>query len=296
MITPVGKKAAFILGVKRRTIFHLRDRIQTPPSAAGGFDEPPAAPPQRKKGEVPEAALREENMEFKGERDAILKQDLELQSALNGDQEALGRLLVSCMPQLYRAALRILRTPQDAEEALQDGLLQVVKHFREFEGRSRFSTWVTQIVINAALMRLRQSRPAVLISIDRSSIDRELGRDEPTLACTIPDPAPNPEERYVWKERLQLFGRKLWNLPGGYRSVLWLRDVQGVSTKEAAKILGVKASTLKSQLYRARRKLGTESCTASPGRRTLRTTRGESGTSGRRLTARLMIESPSPVG
>ena len=224
-------------------------------------------------------------MEFKGDRDAVLKQDSELQLALNGDQEALGRLLISCMPQLYRAALRILRTPQDAEEALQDGLVQVVKHFREFEGRSRFSTWITQIVINAALMRLRHSRPAVLISIDQA-----LARDEPPMAGSIPDPAPNPEEVYAWKERLQILRRKLGNLPAGYRSVLWLRDIQGISTKEAAEILGVKAATLKSQLHRARLRLGKESRTPNPEHRTLQTTRSESGTSGHRLTARLMVE------
>ncbi len=235
--------------------------------------------------------LREDSMEFKGDRDAVLEQDSAIQLALNGDQEALGRLLVSCMPQLYRAALRILGTPQDAEEVLQDGLVQIVKHFREFEGRSRFSTWATQIVINAALMRLRHSRPAVLVSIDQT-----LARDEQPLAGSIPDPAPNPEEIYVRKERLQIFRRKLRNLPGGYRSVLWLRDIQGISTKEAAEILGVKTTTVKSQLHRARLRLGKEICTASPERRTLETTRSESGTSGHLLTAKLMAEVANPAG
>jgi RNA polymerase sigma-70 factor (ECF subfamily) len=230
-------------------------------------------------------------MEFKGDRDAVLEQDSAIQLALNGDQEALGRLLVSCMPQLYRAALRILGTPQDAEEVLQDGLVQVVKHFREFEGRSRFSTWATQIVINAALMRLRHSRPAVLVSIDQT-----LARDEPPLAGSIPDPAPNPEEIYVWKERFQILRRKLENLPAGYRSVLWLRDIQGISTKEAAEILGVKTTTVKSQLHRARLRLGMESRTPGPEHRTLQTTRSESGTSGHRLTARLMVEAADPAG
>ncbi len=70
--------------------------------------------------------LREDSMEFKGDRDTVRERDQALQLALNGDQEALGRLLVSYMPQLYRAALRVLGTPQDAEEAVQDGLLQVV--------------------------------------------------------------------------------------------------------------------------------------------------------------------------
>ena len=94
-----------------------------------------------------EALLREDSVEFNGERDTVREGDQALQRALKGDQEALGLLLASYMPQLYCAALRILGTPQDAEEALQDGLVQVVEHFREFEGRSRFSTWLTRIVI-----------------------------------------------------------------------------------------------------------------------------------------------------
>ena len=97
------------------------------------------------------------------------------------------------MPQLYRAALRVLGTPQDAEDALPDGLLAALRHLRDFEERSRFSTWLTRIVINAALMRLRRSRPDVMRSIDQKKPDR----DDSPLMDKVADPRPNPEEVYA---------------------------------------------------------------------------------------------------
>jgi RNA polymerase sigma-70 factor, ECF subfamily len=196
-------------------------------------------------------------MRLKADCDAVREPDQRLQLALNGDKEALGQIFASHMPKLYRVALRILGKPQDAEEALQDGLLGAMRHLGEFESRSRFSTWLTRIVINAALMRLRKSRRESLMSFDQ-----RLDRDDVPLADRLTDPRPSPEEAFVWRERLQLFGRELQNLPAAHRSALWLRAVQGMSTKEAAEILGVNTTTLKSQLHRARRWLGEDGSTA----------------------------------
>ena len=214
-------------------------------------------PASKEEGKLQKPRLREDSLEFQEDHNTAREQDPLLQQALNGDQDALGALFASHMPQLYRAALRILGTPQDAEEALQDGLLGAMLHLGEFECRARFSTWLTRIVMNAALMRLRKSRREVLLSIDQT-----LDRDAVGLADRVTDPRPNPEEIYQWKERLQLFERKLRSLPSGYRLVLWLRNVQGMSTQEAAEILGVTTATVKSQLHRARLKLGTKSSTA----------------------------------
>ena len=178
--------------------------------------------------------LKEYAVVVKGNRDTVRQPDHGLQRALNGDREALGHLFASQTPQLYRAALRILGKPQDAEEALQDGFLSAIRHLGEFECRSRFSTWLTRIVINVALMRLRKGRREVLTSFDHSH-----DRDEVDLAVTVTDPRPNPEEIYQWKERFQMFERNLRKLPPRYQSILWLRDVQEMSTQEAAELLGV---------------------------------------------------------
>ena len=230
-----------------------------------------------------EALLREDSVEFKGERDTVRERDQALQRALKGDQEALGLLLASYMPQLYCAALRVLGTPQDAEDALQDGLVQVVQHFREFEGRSRFSTWLTRIVINAALMQLRRRRRHAT-----TSIDQKRGRDDLSLVDSITDPRPNPEEVYAREERLQILRRKLGSLPAGYRSALWLRDGQGMSTREAAQALGVPVGSLKSDLHRARLRLRAEVGGARGAHKTLQTARSGRGTTGHRPTTESM--------
>ena len=229
-------------------------------------------------------ALKEDSLERNEDRCTVRERD-DLHLALNGDQNALGSLLVSYMPQLYRAALRVLGTPQDAEDALQDGLVQVVQHFREFEGRSRFSTWLTRIVINTALMRLRRRRHDVM-----TSMDQRLGRDDLSLAESITDPRPNPEEMYAHEEWLQLLRRKLRSLPAAYGSALWLRDVQGMSTREAADALGVPVGSLKSQLHRARLRLRNEVGAAREAHKTPRVARSHATATRHRLNAELMEE------
>ena len=183
--------------------------------------------------------------ETNGEKDRLLR------LALNGDREALDRLFASYMPPLYQAALRVLRSPQDAEDALQDGLLAAVRHLKDFEGRSQFSTWLTSIVINAALMRLRKARGQAVASIDEEPLDR----DQRPIAAKIADPTPNPEEMYAREERLQILKRKLQSLPRAYRRALWLRDVQGMSTRAAAEALGLPVGSLKSHLHRGRMRI-----------------------------------------
>ena len=200
--------------------------------------------PDRMLGKPPECTVDPDSS------DTIWQQDYGLHRALGGDREALGRLFVSSMPRLYRAALRILRNHQDAEEALQDGFLAAICHLGEFECRSRFSTWLTRIVVNVALMRLRKSRREVL-----TPFDQEGERDEADTAVPVTDPRPNPEEAYAWKERLQILQNTVWKLPPTYRLILWMRDVQNLRTQEVAELLGVKAATVKSTLHRARRKL-----------------------------------------
>ncbi len=224
-------------------------------------------------------------MERNEDRSTVDQRDQELHLALSGDQEALGCLLASYMPQLHRAALRVLGTPEDADDALQDGLVQVVKHFREFEGRSRFSTWLTRIVINAALMRLRRRRRDVTTSMDQKPC-----REDLSLAESVSDSRPNPEEAYAHQERLQMFRRTLRTLPTAYGSALWLRDVQGMSTREAAEAMGVPVGSLKSNLHRARLSLRAGVGAVRGPDKTLRAARSEATTTRHRVNVELMEE------
>lgn len=168
--------------------------------------------------------------------------------ALSGDQEALGQLFSRCGRQLYGTAFRVLRSREDAEDAVQDGLLAATRTLRSFEGRSKFSTWLTRVVVNAALMRRRKIRGYAITSIDEQS------REEQgfSLAAKIADSRPDPEQAYAQEEQLRMVKQCLETLPPSYRSALWLRDIEGMSTQEAAEMLRISEGTLKSRLHRAR--------------------------------------------
>jgi len=181
---------------------------------------------------------------------------------INDSGEALGELFDRYRPRLYHAALRLLGNSDDAEDALQDGLLAAFRNLSGFRGRSQLSTWLTRIVINAALMRLRRMHPDVM-----TSINRKLDRENLPLANRIPDPGPNPEEIYARRERLEMLERRLQLLPTSYRQVVWLCDIQGMRGREAAKLLGLSIGTLKSQLHRARLRLSEEVAEARLARR-----------------------------
>ena len=175
-----------------------------------------------------------------------------VRQALRGNPNALDQLFARYSRALYPTALKLMGNPEDAEDALQDGLLSAFCNLRRFEGRSQFSTWLTRIVINAALMRLRSKRAHPAATIDAES---NSDPDEPALAERLTDRGPGPEELYAQKEVHQIFERHLEELSAPLRSAFVLRDVEGLSTEEAAQTLGVPEGTLKSQLHRARLQL-----------------------------------------
>ncbi len=173
-----------------------------------------------------------------------------IRNALRGDQDALDALFARNNQSLYQTALRLLGNPQDAEDALQDGLLSAYRNLRRFEGRSQFSTWLTRIVINAALMRRRslRARPA-------DSLDEPPREDELPLAERVADARPSPEAIYAGRELNEMIQADLGELSPLLRSAFLLREVEGLSTGEAAEKLGVTENTLKARLWRARQQL-----------------------------------------
>jgi RNA polymerase sigma-70 factor (ECF subfamily) len=168
-----------------------------------------------------------------------------------GDRDAGGELFIGHAPALYRAALRVLGTHADAEDAVQNGLLAAWRNLKRFEGRSQFSTWLTRIVVNEALQQIRRNRAHSVTSLDAESNEYN---SEP-LASYSSDPGPNPEQTYARQEMVATLRDKLHGLPELYRSVLQLRDVEGMSTRRASKISGASQGTLKSRLYRGRQML-----------------------------------------
>jgi len=168
-----------------------------------------------------------------------------------GNQDALEALFSNLSPALYQTALRLVGTPEEAEDVLQEGLMSAYRNLRRFEGRSQFSTWLTRIVINAALMRLRSRRSRPAVSLDERLADD----DEMTFADQFPDTAPNPEQIVARRELEELLRRNLQTLSPVLRSAFILREMEGFSTEEAAEELGISQGTLKARLHRAKRQL-----------------------------------------
>jgi RNA polymerase sigma-70 factor (ECF subfamily) len=190
------------------------------------------------------------------------------QHAVSNGREALDKLFDRYRRRLFNTALRLLGNSDDAEDALQDALLAALRNLDGFKGRSQIYTWLTRIVINAALMRLRRMHLDVM-----TSIDAKLDRENLPLAHRIPDPGPNPEEVYARQERVAMLERRLQLLPASYRQVVWLCDIQGLKAREAAEALGLSIGTVKSQLHRARLRLSEEVAEARLARRALHGTR-----------------------
>src|SRR5712692_9855024 len=189
-------------------------------------------------------------MHLQTDLQAKQNEDQLIRRALRGDQEALETLFARNNRALYQTALRLLGNSEDAEDALQEGLLAAYRNLRRFEGRSQFSTWLTRIVINAALMRRRsqRARPAV-------SLDEPPREDELPLAERFADAGPDPEQAYRGKELTELLEEDLAGLSPLLRSAYLLREVEGLTTGEAARELGVTQNTLKARLWRARQQL-----------------------------------------
>jgi len=173
-----------------------------------------------------------------------------LASARAGDSAAFECLVMPHWEVLLRITQRILRNREDSEDAVQTALLDAFRNLNGFRGRSRFSSWLTRIAMNAALMRLRVSRRKRETSLDEAT---ETG--EARARFHLVETRPNPEQEYLSKEGRVLLQKALKKLGPLYVEVLNLRNVQELSAKETARILELPVGTVKARLHRARTKL-----------------------------------------
>ena len=173
-----------------------------------------------------------------------------IRAGQRGDHEAVETLFRRYHRPLFQTALRVLGNTEDAEDALQDGLLSAYRNLKRFEGRSQFSTWLTRIVINAALMRRRSAKARPAISLDEPPREDELPATE-----RFADDGLTPEQVFANTEIREMLSENLDQLSPLLRTAFLLREVQGSSTGEAAKKLGVTENTLKARLWRARHQL-----------------------------------------
>jgi RNA polymerase sigma-70 factor (ECF subfamily) len=143
--------------------------------------------------------------------------------------------------------LRITRNREDAEDALQDSFLSAFVHLRDFDGRSSFSTWLTRIAINSALMKLRKNRGSREIPMDEPA-----GAGDTLLRFEPADWHPDPEEQYAWQERQRVVAEAVRGLRPTLRKVIEIRELQEGSIKETAQRLGISVAAAKARLFHAR--------------------------------------------
>jgi RNA polymerase sigma-70 factor (ECF subfamily) len=176
-----------------------------------------------------------------------LSEDRLLEAAKRGHSTAFGTLCERYAQQLFRAAHRITRNREDAEDAVQDTLLRAFVHLKDFDGRSSFATWLTRIAINSALMILRKKRGSLEVAIEGSD---DSGKDR--LQYQIPDRAPNPEWRYAQREEETILNRAVESLRPALRETVKIQRLQERSMHETAKTMGISVAAAKGRLYHAR--------------------------------------------
>jgi RNA polymerase sigma-70 factor (ECF subfamily) len=173
-----------------------------------------------------------------------------VEAAKKGDIGAFEELVKRYDRNVFRIAQHITQNREDAEDVVQDAFLKAYGNLAQFQGQSKFYTWLVRIAVNEALMKLRRRRPERTVSLDQ-----DVETDEDTIPREVADWSPNPEQQYNQAELRDLLQRTIQGLPAGFRTVFVLRDVEGLSTEETAEALGLSIPAVKSRLLRARLQL-----------------------------------------
>jgi RNA polymerase sigma-70 factor, ECF subfamily len=165
--------------------------------------------------------------------------------------DTFAQILSSGLPSLHRGAYRVLGNTADAEDAVQDALLAAFSHLDQFRGQAKMSTWLGAIVHNSARMQLRRRLRHIQVPLDEPMG----GAEESFVAERLADRRPSPEDEYRSTELARRLTHFQSRLTPTLRKTFQLRDIDGLSIREAARILGVPLGTVKAQSARARKKI-----------------------------------------
>ena len=170
--------------------------------------------------------------------------------AQSGGVEAFTELVNRYERNIYRLARHITQNPEDAEDILQETFLKAYEHLRDFQGNSKFYTWLVRIAVNQSLMKLRKRKSDASVSLDDP-----YDTGEENLVREIAVWEPNPEQTYSQEEMRAILEQAVDSLPPTFRAVFALRDIEELSTEETAAILNLSIPAVKSRLLRARLRL-----------------------------------------
>jgi RNA polymerase sigma factor (sigma-70 family) len=168
-------------------------------------------------------------------------------AAKNGHSGAFDDLYKRHAEKMFRITYRITRNREDAEDAVQECFLKVFLHLKNFDGRSRFSTWLTRIAMNAALMKLRKNHASREVPIGVS-----VETSEPCSEHQSSDVSPNPEERCTKSEREAILRDAIAKLRPRIRKALEIHKLQERSLEETADVLGTSVGAAKARVFHAR--------------------------------------------
>jgi RNA polymerase sigma-70 factor, ECF subfamily len=163
-----------------------------------------------------------------------------------GNSEAFSELVRMHSQQVYGVSLRMLKNHEDAEDNLQNVFCKAYDNIGQFEGNSRFSTWLVRIAINEALMKLRKQHS------ERATGHTDLSRqdgDDNGVMLEVEDGRPNPERQYITKE---LAMKAFRGLHPSLRDTFILHKAEGWTNRELAGAMGITVETVKSRIFRAR--------------------------------------------
>src|ERR1700757_796639 len=180
-----------------------------------------------------------------------LSDELKLvRAAKGGDISAFEQLVQRYDRNVFRIAQHITQNREDAEDVVQDAFLKAYQNLGQFQGQSKFYTWLVRIAVNEALMKLRRRRPERMVSLDE-----DVKTEDDSVPREVADWSPNPEQLYSQSELHDILTKTIQGLPPSFRTVFVLRDVEGLSTEEAAEALDLSIPAVKSRLLRARLQL-----------------------------------------
>lgn len=171
-------------------------------------------------------------------------------AAKRGDEKAFETLVRRDRPRILALALRYTRVREDAEDVVQQALQKTFIYLNSFEEKSSFSTWITRIAINEALMWLRRARALREVSVDNLSSENET-----VPALEIPDRSPDPEAEYLQREGRQILFTAVGELRPGIRTAIELRELGELSNRETARRMDLPLSTVKARVFQGRKKL-----------------------------------------
>jgi RNA polymerase sigma-70 factor, ECF subfamily len=170
--------------------------------------------------------------------------------AREGDLAAFNELVNTYSRKIFRLAKHITQNDEDAEDVLQETFLKAFEHLGNFQGQSKFYTWIVRIAVNESLMKLRKRKS------DRSvPLDEPVDTGEDTVVREIAVWDENPEQKYSREELGQILDEAVESLRPAFRTVFVLRDIEELSTEETAEALEISVPAVKSRLLRARLQL-----------------------------------------